>query len=166
MALGVGLIAATGVSLAMLPHREARESAAPLPSPAEELSALPAQVAVVDGGTLRLRDRVVLLRGIRPPPRGMACGPEDGSSQDCAAAATNALATMVRDASVACRVTGADGLGRPTAICLAGGTELNRAVVAAGWARVDGAVPELRQAESAARAGRLGVWASGSNESW
>jgi endonuclease YncB( thermonuclease family) len=165
VALGVGLIAATGVSLAMLPHREAHEAAAPLP-PAEELSALPAQVAVVDAGTLRLRDRVVLLRGLRPPPRGMACGPEQGAGEDCAAAATNALAAMVRDAAVACRVTGADDLGRPTAICLAGGTELNRAVVAAGWARVDEAAPDLRQAENAARAGHLGVWASGSNESW
>jgi hypothetical protein len=66
--LGVGLIAATGVSLAMLPHHEP-----PAASPAaEELSAQPAQVAVVDGGTLRLRDRVVLLQGVRPPPRGIA----------------------------------------------------------------------------------------------
>ena len=67
MLLGVGLVAATGVSLAMLPHHEAREVATPRP-PAEELHALPAQVAVVDSGTLRLRDRVVLLRGLRPPP--------------------------------------------------------------------------------------------------
>ena len=163
--LGVGLVAATGVSLAMLPHHEAREVATPRP-PAEELRALPAQVAVVDGGTLRLRDRVVLLRGLRPPPRGMACGPGQGSGEDCAAAATNALAAMVRDAAVACRVTGADGLGRPTAICLAGDTELNRAIVAAGWARVDDATPELRQAESAARAGHLGVWSSGAGDSW
>jgi endonuclease YncB( thermonuclease family) len=165
VALGVGLVAATWVSLAMLPHREAHEAAVPLP-PTEELRALPAQVAVVDGGTLRLRDRVVLLRGLRPPPRGIACGPEQGSGQDCAAAATNALAAMVRDAAVACRVTGTDALGRPTAICLAGGTELNRAVVAAGWARVDEAVPELRQAESAARAGHLGVWSTGTGDSW
>src|SRR5262249_25526644 len=132
----------------------------------EELHALPAQVAVVDSGTLRLRDRVVLLRGLRPPPRGMACGPGQGSGEDCAAAATNALAAMVRDAAVARRVTGADGLGRPTPIWRAGGTELNRAVVAAGWARVDDATPELRQAESAARAGRLGVWSSGAGDSW
>ena len=56
-----------------------------------------------------------------------------------------------------------DRLGRPYAICRAGGTELNRAVVAAGWARADQAQPELKQAEAAARAGRLGVWATGAN---
>ena len=64
--LGIGLIAAAGVSLAMLPHRET----APAPS-AEILYAPPAQVAVVDGGTLRLGDRVVLLQGVEPPSRGV-----------------------------------------------------------------------------------------------
>jgi endonuclease YncB( thermonuclease family) len=73
---------------------------------------------------------------------------------------------MVRDASVACRVTGADDLGRPYAVCLAGGTELNRAVVAAGWARVGEAGSDLHQAETLARTGHLGVWATGDAESW
>ena len=118
---------------------------------------------MVDGGTLRLRDRVVRLQGVEPPPRGTTCGPRDGAGEDCAAAATNALAALVREAPVACRITGEDRLGRPYAICQAGGTELNRAVVAAGWARADHARPELKHAEAAARAGRLGVWASGAN---
>jgi endonuclease YncB( thermonuclease family) len=160
--LGVGLIAATGVSLAMLPHREA---ATPSP-PAEELNAQPAQVAVVDGATLRLRNRVVLLQGVVPPPRGTACEPHDGSGEDCGAAATNALAALVRVAPVTCRITGADGLGRPVAICHASGTELNRAVIAAGWARADGAQPGLKQAEDAARAERRGVWASVRSPGW
>ncbi|HME21803.1 MAG TPA: thermonuclease family protein [Acetobacteraceae bacterium] len=162
MLLGVGLIAATGVSLAMLPHRDA---ATPLP-PAEELSAQPMQVAVVDGGTLLLRDRVVLLQGVAPPPRGTACEPHDGSDEDCGAAAANALAALVREAPVACRITGADGLGRPFAICQASGTELNRAVIAAGWARADGRQPALKQAEDTARAERRGVWASVRNPGW
>ena len=114
--LGVGLIAAAGVSVAMLPHRDT----APAP-PAESLSAPPAQVAVVDGGTLRLGDRVVLLQGVEPPPRGVACG----AHEDCGGAAANALEALVREAAVACRVTGVDGLGRPFAICQAGGKELN-----------------------------------------
>jgi endonuclease YncB( thermonuclease family) len=159
--LGAGLIAAAGVALAMLPHREAT----PVPLP-EELSAQPSQVAVVDGGTLRLRDRVVRLQGVEPPPRGTACLPHDGSGADCGAAAINALAALVRDAQVACRVTGADGLGRPYAVCQAGGTELNHAVVAGGWARADRARPDLRHAESLARAGRLGVWASDPDRGW
>ncbi|HEY2617360.1 MAG TPA: thermonuclease family protein [Acetobacteraceae bacterium] len=152
---GVGLMAAAGVSLAMLP----RHDAVPAP-PSEELQARPAQVAVVDGATLRLRDRVVLLQGVDPPPRGTICGPHDGPGEDCAAAATNALAALVRDAPVVCRITGADNVGRPYAICQASGTELNRAVIAAGWGHADQANPALQQAEGTARAGRRGVWAS------
>ncbi len=121
--LGLGLMVAAGVSLAMLPHRE------PAPPPpvvtAEELSAPPAQVAVVDGGTLKLGDRVVRLLGVAPPARGTSCGAGDGAGQDCGAAATNALAAMVRDLPVACRITGVDRQGRPMGICQASGTELN-----------------------------------------
>jgi endonuclease YncB( thermonuclease family) len=153
--LGIGLIAAAGVSLAMLPRSEP----GPAP-PGEDVSAPPTQVAVIDAGTLKLRDRVVLLQGVEPPSRGTACG----TGNDCAVAAANALAALVREASVACRVTGADGLGRAYALCQAGGTELNRAVVAAGWARAGRGPPDLHRAEDAARAARLGVW--GSDQSW
>ena len=73
-------------------------------------------------------------------------------TQDCGAAATNALAAMVRELPVACRVTGMDGLGRPFAVCQASGTELNSAVIAAGWARADTTEPEL-QAGGAGSAG-------------
>jgi endonuclease YncB( thermonuclease family) len=152
---GIGLMAAAGVSLAMLPRRDP-----PPAPPPEQLKAQPAQVAVVDGGTLRLGDRVVLLRGVDPPSRGVMCGLRDGPDEDCGAAATNALAALVRDTPVVCRITGADELGRPYATCQAGGTELNRAVIAAGWARADQSQPALKQAENAARAERRGVWAS------
>ena len=124
--LGVCLVALAGVSVAMLPHSE--------PAPAiagEDLSAPPSQVAVIDAGTLKLRDRIVLLRGVEPPRRGTECG----SGQDCGAAAANALAALVREVVVSCRVTGKDDLGRPVAICRASGKELNSTVVAGGWAR-------------------------------
>jgi endonuclease YncB( thermonuclease family) len=121
---------------------------------------------VVDGGTLRLHDRVVRLEGVEPPPRGTTSGPREGPAEDCAAAATNALAALVREAPVACRITDEDRLGRPSGICQASGTELNRALVAAGWARADRARTELKQAEAAARAGGLGVWASSSDRGW
>jgi endonuclease YncB( thermonuclease family) len=160
------LMVAAGVSLAMLPRREATPTA-PVATPAtpvaptEEMSAEPAQIAVVDGGTLRLGDRVVRLLGVEPPPRGTSCG-----SRDCGAAATDALAAMVREAPVACRITGLDPLGRPYAICQARGTELNSATIAAGWARADTAQPELRQAEQTARAERRGVWSLDADIGW
>ena len=114
-------------------------------APAEALSAQPAQVAVVDGGTLRLRDRVVRLLGVDPPARGTVLR----VAQDCGAAATNALAAMVQEAPVVCRITGKDGMGRPYADLPGQGTELNSAMIAAGWARADTTEPELQRAEQA-----------------
>ena len=152
--LGASLTAAAGVALAMLPHHEA----APPPL-LEELRALPAQVAVVDGGTLRLGDRVVRLQGVEAPARGTECGAGGGSGEDCGVAAANALAALVRGTAVACRVTGVDGRGHCYAVCQASGTELNRAVIAAGWARVAADQPALKRVEDTARAERRGVWA-------
>ncbi len=156
--LVAGLMVAAGVSLAMRPHRDAPPPPMPIAA-ADELVAQPAEVAVVDGGTLKLGDRVIRLFGVEPPSRGTPCGTRDGAGQDCAAAAANALAAMLRDLPVACRFTGVDALARPYAICRANGTELNTAVIAAGWARADIERPELRSAEQAARAAHRGVWA-------
>lgn len=158
--LVAGLSAVGGVSLATL-RLHGATPAVPATAP-QELSAQPAQVAVVDAGTLRLRDQVVRLSGVEPPLRGTSCG----ADQDCGAAAANALAAMIREVPVACRITGVDGLGRPFAVCQARGTELNSAVIAAGWARADTKQPELQRAEQTARAERRGVWATEHDASW
>jgi endonuclease YncB( thermonuclease family) len=154
-------LAVGGVAMATLHHGTAPPAASATATP-QELAAPPTQVAVVDGGTLRLGEHVVRLSGVKPPARGTPCG----SGLDCAAAAMDALAAMVREFPVACQVTGKDTLGRPLAVCEASGTELNWAVIAAGWARADEQQPALRQAEAAARAQHRGVWASASAASW
>jgi endonuclease YncB( thermonuclease family) len=156
--LVAALMVAAGVSLAMRPHHDVPPAPA-LIAATVELSAQPPDVAVIDGGTLKLGDRVVRLFGVEPPPRSKPCGTHDDAGQDCAASAANALAGMLRDLPVACRITGMDSLGRPYAICQANGTELNSAMIAAGWARAVTAQPELKSAEQAARAAHRGVWA-------
>jgi endonuclease YncB( thermonuclease family) len=122
------------------------------------LAADPAQVAVVDGGTLRLNDRVVRLAGIDPPARGETCHAPDGGGFDCGVAAANALAALVRDAPVECNLRGHDGAGRPLAVCVSHGSDLNETLVAAGWARVEQAHSDLRSAEDQARAAKRGIW--------
>jgi len=148
-AIGVGLAAAAGVSVAMLPARQPQRPAA-----GEQVTADPEQVVVIDGGTLRLAGRVVRLRGVDPPPHSASC-----SGEDCGATATNALAAMVREAPVTCRTMGTDDLGRALAVCQVRGTQLNLAIIAAGWARADSRDPDLRHAETTARAEKRGVWA-------
>ena len=130
------------------------------------MDAQPAQVAVVDGGTLKLNDRVVRLLGVDPPVHGISCQASNGAGFDCGAAATNALAALVRGTPVACRLSGQDELGRPYAVCEASGTDLNRAVIAAGWARADHAEPTLKRDEEIARTERRGLWAAARSASW
>jgi endonuclease YncB( thermonuclease family) len=146
---GAGLAAAAGVSLAMLPGRET-----PRPGSGEQVTADQEQVVVIDAGTLRLAGRVVRLRGVDPPSHSMSC-----SGEDCGAAATNALAAMVREAPVFCRTVGADELGRAYAACQARATELNLAIIAAGWARAATGEQDFVRAEANARAERRGIWA-------
>jgi endonuclease YncB( thermonuclease family) len=112
-------------------------------------------VAVVDGETLRLSGHVVRLEGVAAPRRGEACR----LATDCAGAAASRLARLVRDQRVACTVDGADQVGRAVASCQAGGTDINRAVVASGWALASVNSPGLKQAEQTARAQHLGLWA-------
>ena len=135
-------------------------------SPGDRLDAQPTQVAVVDAGTLRLQNRVVRLLGVEPPSRGTTCKASDGSGFDCGAAATNALAALVQLTPVACRLRGHDDMGRAYAICEASGTELNHAVIAAGWARADNLLPGLKSEEAVARAERRGLWAANRDASW
>ncbi len=137
-----------------------RPSEAPAQQPVvSRLAADWSHVAVVDGGTLRLRDSVVRLDGIVPAERGAVCHHPDGSEQDCGVAAANVLAALVREAPlVDCAVHGHDALGRALAVCDARGMQLNRALVLAGWARAERDEPGLRTAEQQARTERLGLW--------
>lgn len=124
------------------------------------VSAVAARVAVVDGETLLLNDTVIRLDGVSAPPRGQACTAATGAA-DCGAQSAAALAGLLRDRDVLCRFTGRDKEGFPRAICEAGGRELNRDLVRAGWARARADVPGLAADEAQARAAGLGLWRIG-----
>lgn len=178
--LGLGAIVLLGA--AVLAFAGPLSSAGPLAgvfagrsSPSVRVEAAAGDIAVVDGSTLRLAKRVVRLLGIETPERGQTCqgAGATGSSPaasparfDCAAAAAAALASLVRERRVACDVRDTDSMGRPLAICDAGGRELNLALVADGWARagnargLTGNRPEiLKKAELLARREHRGLWA-------
>jgi endonuclease YncB( thermonuclease family) len=131
-----------------------------VPPLAGTITAAPELVAVVDGETLRLREMVVRLQGVAAPPRGLSCRAANGSVSDCGAASATALAALVRGHGVACRLHGRDSAGLAQGVCDAAGTELNRALVAAGWARALDA-SGMDAAETEARAARRGLWRDG-----
>lgn len=158
--LGLGALVTAGPVIPMNPF-------AGQTGPSVRLEAAASDIAVVDGSTLRLAKRVVRLLGIETPERGQTCRTSVAvSGFDCGAAATAALAALVRERPVACEVRDSDSMGRPLAICDAGGTELNLALVAGGWARAGnaptlagGKAEGLKKAELLARSERRGLWA-------
>jgi endonuclease YncB( thermonuclease family) len=150
-----GVQAAFELSTQAFAHT-ATQPTSPDAAPAPRSGALGGEnVAVVDGETLRLSGHVVRLDGVAAPRRGEACR----LPTDCARAAALRLASLVRDRHVDCTVNGADKVGRAVASCEAGGTDINRAVVASGWAFASAGSPDLKQAEQSARQAHLGLWA-------
>jgi endonuclease YncB( thermonuclease family) len=150
-----GAIVAAGAALLFLPSTPFGR----VPAGPEQLVADATRVAVVDGATLRLGERVVRLRGIVAPARGDVCRGTGGISFDCGTASAEALANLVRDRALTCRLAGRDREGFLQARCDAGNGDLARAQVTAGWARPDADANDLRLLSDDARAKRHGVWA-------
>lgn len=129
-----------------------------VPSPSGNITAEATRVAVVDGDTLKLRDSIIRLQGVEAPPRGRTCRRNDGSSFDCGAAAASALADLVRGRTVVCHISGRDITGFTQAMCEAGETDLNRHLVAEGWARARADVPAFSEEEHKAQSEQRGLW--------
>ncbi len=146
-AIGMAAVATIGLSSDLFGREQ------PMP---DHVQADADQVAVVDGETLRLDGHVIRLAGVQAPVRGDTC--RDGA--DCGGAATAALASLVRDRRVECKLSGHDRLGRPFAACAADGTDLSRAIVASGWARAQPDTPPLADLELSARKHGAGLWAT------
>ena len=154
-------IGATALTLALglvtaLPRDLFGSAPAPATLRAEAGSAL-----VIDAATLKLGNQVVRLQALGVPERGQAeCRDTAGITQDCAAAASAALARMVAERDLECQIRRTDRMGRVIGLCSAGGVELAASLIAAGWAYAESGAPvALSSLEAAARAERRGVWA-------
>ena len=135
---GAAIVALLAWGGAGLWHRAARAPAPPTEAPrsttasraAGQIHANATDVAVLDGETLRLGADIVRLAGVVAPSRLETCRDASGAAADCGAAATAALAALVRGKDVTCEIVGTDPAGRPTAACAAGGAALNPALLA------------------------------------
>jgi endonuclease YncB( thermonuclease family) len=116
----------------------------------------PAGAPVVnDGDSLTFGTERVRLLGIDAPEYNQTCM-RGGKDYACGREARRALAALIGGKPVACEGWEKDRYGRLLATCKAGGVELNRSLVEAGWAVAYGG---YSSEERAARAARRGLWA-------
>lgn len=115
---------------------------------------------VVDGDSLNVGSTQVRLFGIDAPEGKQTCN-RDGKNWPCGEAAAGQLRSLTNGRVVQCRSQGPDAFGRTIAVCQAGGLELNRTMVASGWATAFQTFSSVYVAEEMrAKAARLGIWDS------
>ena len=116
---------------------------------------LTGKVAVNDGDTVTIQGERIRLRGVDAPEFNQSCT-IDGRRYACGRKAREALKTLIGGRPVACSGWQRDRYDRLLAICMAGSTELNRALVEQGWAVAFG---DFEAEELAARQAGRGLWA-------
>ncbi|MDQ6437865.1 thermonuclease family protein [Mesorhizobium sp. LHD-90] len=110
---------------------------------------------VNDGDTITIAGEKIRLRGIDAPEYSQTCR-RGGKDYACGREAREALRRLIGGQAVSCAGWQRDRFGRLLGECKAGSTDLNRALVAEGWAVAFGGF-EIEEF-SARKAGR-GLWA-------
>jgi endonuclease YncB( thermonuclease family) len=116
----------------------------------------PGPVAIIDGDTLQIGDRIVHLAGIDAPELGQRCMIENKDWR-CGLEAALALRKLAAFGTVSC-VSEEEA---PTVVgtCQIDGKDLAEVMVGQGYAvALPGAAPNYQSAEAAARDGKLGLW--------
>jgi endonuclease YncB( thermonuclease family) len=116
---------------------------------------LAGRVTVNDGDSITLGAERIRLRGIDAPEFDQTCR-QDGADYPCGRRARDSLVELIRGRPVSCSGWERDKYDRLLATCSAGGVDLNRAQVEAGWALAYGGY-EMEQ--DVARQKGAGLWA-------
>lgn len=112
-----------------------------------------------DGDSLMVGDREVRLYGIDAPEWGQVCA-RGGQPWDCGAVAANELAKLVTGKRVSCVAIDTDQYRRTVAQCAVGDIDVNRTMVALGYAVAYRHYSSAYvSAEESAKANRRGLWA-------
>ena len=110
---------------------------------------------VNDGDSLTLGTERIRMRGIDAPEYQQICR-KNGADYACGRLARQVLVRLISGNPVTCSGWQRDRYGRLLGDCKAGGKDLNRAQVEAGWAIAYG---DYETEQAVARAGKAGIWA-------
>jgi endonuclease YncB( thermonuclease family) len=113
-----------------------------------------------DGDSLSVSGISIRLYGIDAPELAQTCS-RQGSSWTCGEEARRQLQAIVEGRQVSCRRVDVDEFGRVVARCTAGGWDVGKAMVSAGWATAfrkysDDYVGD----ELTAKTAKVGIWGS------
>jgi len=141
-------------------------SAAAISGHARGDASLSGVATVIDGDTLEIHGQRIRLHGIDAPESGQSCE-RAGQHYRCGQQAALALADRIGQRTVRCEPQGQDRYQRVIAICRLGEQDLNRWMVAAGWAVAyrKYSLDYVADEERAKRA-RLGIWSGSFEMPW
>ncbi len=129
--------------------------------PALALAEITGKPLIVDGDTIDIAGRHILLYGVDAPESGQTCRAA-GKRWNCGFEAEGALAFFIAKSWVTCLERQLDARGGAVAVCYAGGVggpDLGRWLVSEGWALVDRRrSSDYIAEEAAARAAGKGLW--------
>jgi endonuclease YncB( thermonuclease family) len=121
---------------------------------------------IVDGDTLVVRNVKIRLHGIDAPERKQLCQTGAGDYL-CGQSATRALGKLIESSAVRCVEKDRDRYGRVVAVCHAGPTNLNAALVRQGWALAYRRYSkDFVDAEADAKNNKRGLWAGRFTAPW
>lgn len=113
-------------------------------------------IYAVDGDSLRVSGQRIRLKGIDAPEGRQLCGKPE-AQWPCGLEARKFLRLLTKQKKVVCEGDEQDRFGRLLAICSVDGVEINRQIVANGWAVAFGA---YEREEAQAQRQKKGIWKS------
>ena len=114
----------------------------------------------IDGDSLKVGQQEVRLFGIDAPELTQTCT-RGGKPWACGSASADQLSKLVTGKQVKCEPVGTDKYGRILARCSAGNTDINRIMVATGYALAYRRYSmDFNSAEESARLAKRGIWSS------
>lgn len=129
------------------------------------LAACESNVRVVDGDTIKINETTYRLLGIDAPELKQRCS-IDGAQWACGIASKDHLSQLVGGGALRCSGNDRDRYGRTLAYCYRDGENINRSMVADGWAVNYRTDTDYLSEQQSAKQNRLGIWRGNFEMPW